>query len=385
MSIALAGCTPETPGPAYPVEQDWQTLCGERCAGPPVQIRVGSGFSCVRYNSPDEIGGTVLCWGAMRGVAADLGVPPLYRPGIPTYDWPQITMPEGIVGAHDLAAGGHEAGVIQGPERRLWLWFYSDERRVPQDWLQPDMSFIEGSPGGVCGGHSDGSRFSLNGWPVDWHVTDCAGRCGVDDTGDLYCWGGNYYGQAGPGGLSYPVDIHDVIQVEAEDLHTCALESGGDVYCWGSNADGAIAREPSRPYYDDEGNYTIPRFPTPQHVEGLPSDIVRIAGSEAGMCALAASGQLYCWGTDYNGAMRLRSTDGRVPHSTTPVAIEDASDLVDFDTHLHHGCGIRRSGEVVCFGSSRLGQIGPEPSYVPFGHMQPVRGLPEHGEWPSEE
>ncbi len=212
----------------------------------------------------------------------------------------------------------------------------------------------------------------------------------MDLEGDLYCWGYNQYGQVGNGetsigtGSSQVEGVSDVVQVEAEPYHTCALESDGDVFCWGSNAHGAIAREPSSPYYDENEDYVVPKFPTAQLVEGLPPDIVRIAGSDVSMCALAASGQLYCWGTDYNGVMRLRSTDGRVPHTTIPVAIEDADDFVDFDTHLHHGCGIRQSGEVVCFGSSRLGQLGPEPPYVPFGHMQPVRGLPHHGPWPSE-
>jgi alpha-tubulin suppressor-like RCC1 family protein len=130
-------------------------------------------------------------------------------------------------------------------------------------------------------------------------------------------------------------------------------------------------------YVDENGSGLHYSFPTPQRVEGL-SDIVKLASALTTVCAVRADGQLFCWGEDWLGLMRLPSPDGLAPETTTPVAIVDAHDVVDLDMATHHGCLIRRTGEVACWGSDYHGAIGPEPSYVPFGHLQPVRGLPNH-------
>ncbi len=179
------------------------------------------------------------------------------------------------------------------------------------------------------------------------------------------------------GAVAHIFSVHDVREVLAEDIHTCALQNSGDVYCWGDNRYGAIGREPFGTFIDDVGAQRGYKYRTPQRVEGL-SDIVHIAASVLTVCALDASGQLYCWGDDWTGLMRLPSEDGTSPNVAHPVAIPEADDVVDFDMHFNHGCLIRRSGEVACWGSDYHGAIGPEPSHVPFGHLQVVRGLPSH-------
>lgn len=382
--LALLGACAMACGPAEPadppgvVERDWEAECGERCTGPPVQVRVGKGYSCVRY-----AGGAVLCWGIRRGVEADLRVDREERGSVGVTQWPQIEMPEGIVEASDLAAGPATTCVASGPERTLMCWGRTTpESLVPAPtWELDGVAFVrEGL--GICGAQADGTPFGI---PSDWSapIRECApGRCLVDLVGDLYCWGPNDRGQLGtgevrPGRFTHHLsELVDVAEVVAEDAYTCAVQRDGQLFCWGENLYGVIGRDPQGwdPATDGLESY---KFPSPQKVEGL-EDIVRIAGNRVTMCALRGDGQLFCWGDDWTGIMRLPSVDGTSPNTTTPQAIPEADDIVDFDLDFNHGCVIRRSGEVACWGSDFHGAIGPEPSHVPFGHLQVVRGLPSH-------
>jgi alpha-tubulin suppressor-like RCC1 family protein len=91
------------------------------------------------------------------------------------------------------------------------------------------------SPVAVPGGHA-GSTADLG----DMHV------CGIDDAGTLFCWGSSDTGaharpadSAGmPTAVSLPGPVHDV---SAGRTHTCAIAGDGrDVYCWGGNAYGQL-------------------------------------------------------------------------------------------------------------------------------------------------
>lgn len=104
LMLAAFACGPAPlPEPPGVDEQDWEPLCGERCAGAPVQVQVGDGYSCIRY-----AGGAVLCWGIRRGVPDDsrFNGPEGGGVGIPGItQWPQIVMPEGIDRASAFGGG----------------------------------------------------------------------------------------------------------------------------------------------------------------------------------------------------------------------------------------------------------------------------------------
>ena len=367
------------------VERNWEYLCGERCAGAPVQVEVGIGYSCVRY-----AGGAVLCWGIRRGVAADVDAYRHERGPVGFSDWPQIEMPEGIVAAADLQANLGHTCVIEGPTREERCWgTLTPPTVVPVRYGSDDV----GSFGQFCALDTHGHPLDLGPSWEEYRLRDCAKsrrdfatQCGIDLEGRLYCAGHNSAGQVGNGlvrgdtGGNEPIthlpQLVDVVQVVTEEDFTCALEGDGEVWCWGDNFLGVVGREPMGwdPYTDNRSTY---KFATPQRVEGL-ADIVKLASSSRTVCAVRADGQLFCWGEDWIGLMRLPSPDGLAPETTTPVAIVDAHDVVDLDMTTQHCCLIRRTGEVACWGSDYHCAIGPEPSYVPFGHLQPVRGLPSH-------
>jgi alpha-tubulin suppressor-like RCC1 family protein len=74
-----------------------------------------------------------------------------------------------------------------------------------------------------------------------------AHACVVTSTGDIQCWGENYFGQVGDGTAmmlsSGPVLVSPLpkaLDVSAGQDHTCARTVAG-AFCWGDNTYGELA------------------------------------------------------------------------------------------------------------------------------------------------
>lgn len=88
--------------------------------------------------------------------------------------------------------------------------------------------------------------------------------CALLTGGGAKCWGGNYYGQLGDGTQIQrllPVDVagqtNGVSAISAGGHHTCAVTSSGEVKCWGAN------------YYGQLGDGTTTNQYTPVDVVGF--------------------------------------------------------------------------------------------------------------------
>jgi len=124
--------------------------------------------------------------------------------------------------------------------------------------------------------------------------------CALDNQGTqhmAYCWGYN-----GEGQLGFPynglVDTPTVVPSHYWDtlslgsLHTCGIETGSKhLYCWGDNRRGQI------------GNNDMQRasVDTPALVNG--STWRSVAAGAFHTCAVDTGSQLYCWGSDDDGAL----------------------------------------------------------------------------------
>ncbi len=75
--------------------------------------------------------------------------------------------------------------------------------------------------------------------------------CAIQNSGSVYCWGFNYYGQLGNNSTAMsqdPVAVKNLAnawQLAVGKYHACTITTGGDpadpdIECWGLNADGQL-------------------------------------------------------------------------------------------------------------------------------------------------
>lgn len=191
--------------------------------------------------------------------------------------------------------------------------------------------------------------------------------CALLTTGGVECWGDNYYGQLGNGSTessTAPLPVsgltEGVLAIASANAHVCALLTSGEMKCWGYNFNSEVGT--------DEGNtHLLPRV-----VEGV-TDVSAMALGALHTCVLLTTGGVQCWGHGEFGA--LGNDD-----ATTSAQPVDAVGLTEGITTLaagqYHNCAALASGGLVCWGNNTGGQLGlgsvdPRYQFVPA----PVIGL----------
>ena len=137
----------------------------------------------------------------------------------------------------------------------------------------------------------------------------------VVDSGGALCWGGNDFGQIGNGTTSAsttpsPVSglSANVMAVATGSYHSCALLATGEIHCWGAN------------FWGQLGNGTTVNSSTPQAVAGLPSSAIALDANgtddDSHSCALLDDESVACWGSGTWGQLGAGSTT----NSSTPCS-----------------------------------------------------------------
>ena len=178
----------------------------------------------------------------------------------------------------------------------------------------------------------------------------------------VLCWGYNAYGQVGDGSTGASVAsptqvlrsggsiLDDAISISLGNHFSCAIRVGGNVVCWGRSDHGQIG--PSVPITQN-ATFAVP-------VTGVTS-AVRIDAGVQHACAVTASGQVWCWGLNFDGQLGIgvNGTDEQTPVQMLAAAGTPIADGVDVAGGQTHTC-IVRSGAVraSCAGQNTWGQIG---------------------------
>ena len=184
-----------------------------------------------------------------------------------------------------------------------------------------------------------------------------AGRdhaCAITTTGEVYCWGRNASGQIGDGTQTQkntPVTVSTpdgvkFTQVAGGFDFTCALTTSATAYCWGQGARGQLG----------DGTNTRNQ---PNPVAVVMPEGVRFATLSAWdqhACALAESGDLYCWGSNANGRLGDSTTTDR--NTPVRVAAPEGVTFSDIATGDRHSCAIATSGAAYCWGNGENGRRG---------------------------
>lgn len=157
--------------------------------------------------------------------------------------------------------------------------------------------------------------------------------------------------------LPRSVPLTDVAQLTVGRRHACVLRSGtlaGRLDCWGDNR----ARQ--------LGDATAPSLPSPTEVAGITGVAQVVAGAYF-TCARSTAGAVHCWGlnrygqvgdgmTSHGETCTIGSTIGDC--AAAPVQVSGIDDATFIAAGSSHACAIRASGEVWCWGSNNNKQIG---------------------------
>jgi alpha-tubulin suppressor-like RCC1 family protein len=179
--------------------------------------------------------------------------------------------------------------------------------------------------------------------PVRDVVSGFRHACAITERGDVWCWGGNEDGLLGNGTTD---STEGAVRVERLPeptfalalgaTYTCALTTSHKVFCWGARVDA------------EDGDVEPELFPT--HV--AVGTATAIAATSRSACAVIDGG-VRCWGADDFGLL------GRVPHGPSPIVdVPNMSGVVALaggDTHM---CALTASGDVFCWGDNRMGELG---------------------------
>jgi alpha-tubulin suppressor-like RCC1 family protein len=159
--------------------------------------------------------------------------------------------------------------------------------------------------------------------------------CAVNSSGNVWCWGFNSDGQLGNGTSSItavnslPVQVLDtagtgplsgIVKVVSESNTFCGLTSTAGVYCWGSDAFGGLGAGTA----GAEAPVGLPVAVLNPAGTAPLGNIATISGGEYDVCAVALTGDVFCWGDNTYGELGINTTGG---FSDLPVQVLGASGI----------------------------------------------------------
>ena len=184
--------------------------------------------------------------------------------------------------------------------------------------------------------------------------------CAVATNGTAYCWGSNAGGRLGTGtsltgGHTAPVPVAGGLafrSISAGYYHTCGVARSGAVYCWGRNELG------------ETGNASTTAHGTPARLAGdFAGRAVNAAVQFDFSCAIGRDSTLACWGANCYGQLGVDSTTEQcgnpaMPCSTSPKPVKLAGAFVSVSAFFNHVCAVSATGDLACWGSNDQGQLG---------------------------
>ena len=305
-------------------EAEGSTVAGSACL--PISVHPGQTTACALRADR-----RVTCWGSNgSGRLGDAEV----------RSDAAIVVP-GLVDVVQLAVG-REGACARREDGTVFCWGhpYLTDAYGP---LRPPPT----SGSGMVTGLSGATDISVG--------TDFA--CAIVD-GRVRCWGGDCQqaldgmgNDCGTSSLPREVPgITDATQVDCGNAVSCARLASGGVACWGSGA-GASAG------YLGGGASTA----NPSRVEGI-TNAVEVAAGEVHACARLADGTVRCWGSHVRGALGCQGVTGCPAvggASNVPIAVRALTDATRLDAGGGmHTCAMRATGELVCWGANFQGQLG---------------------------
>jgi hypothetical protein len=175
----------------------------------------------------------------------------------------------------------------------------------------------------------------------------------IVDGGNLYTWGGGYFGQLGHGDETdrkAPKLVKGVQQCVAHVVacgthHSIMLTESQEVWTWGSGEFGKLG-------IGDEEKHTEPVMITA--LQGV--QIVDVSSGGFHSCALTDQGLLYSWGGGDKG--QLGHGDENSQNMPQIVEALRGKKVVKVGAGMHHTMALLDNGDVYSWGSGEYGRLG---------------------------
>ena len=166
--------------------------------------------------------------------------------------------------------------------------------------------------------------------------------CGAELAGGVVCWGANDHGQLGDGTTAphgAPVavpGVSNIIQLAAGAAHYCARSEAGAVACWGSNEWKQTGQEERADV-------------TPPHTVALDGAATDLSAGDDYSCAIVA-GQGKCWGADHSRQLGSDTTYDRLVPVRAATGDGVARTWTDLQAVAENTCARDRTGAMFCWG-----------------------------------
>lgn len=311
------------------------------------ELALGAAHSCARLDD-----GSVLCWGA-NGFG-QIGDGTIEGPRAPT---PVL----GLTNTTAIAAGDdHTCAIVDGG--KVLCWGRGDANalggpapkppagpkpKVPAE--EPSVSPAEpGGPPSLIPGIAGATSVTLG----------VRHGCLVWRGGRVACFGEDESNQLGtfvagppakpkPGAKPTPrlvtvKGVDGATTLAAGARHACAVVDGGAVRCWGDNSKGQLG----------DGTTTAR---TESVIVVDVANVTALALGSDHSCALLESGGVRCWGDNAHNQLG----DGTTTAHPTAVDVGGLSGARAISSsHGAHTCVTLNGGEVRCWGTNHLGELG---------------------------
>ncbi len=297
-----------------------------------VEVTGGTRHTCARYDN-----GTAKCWGMnARGQLGSAGAGSTFTP----------RAVDGLFGASQLDAGGRHTCAVRS-DTTLHCWGSNRYGQLGR----PDNSGTENS-------NPAPAPVMLGAGALTGVVQVSAGEsstCAVLNTGRIYCFGINQYGQLGNNtnlGTADPnpapalvAGIVDATQVSISTDHTCARRSNGTASCWGRNNYGQL------------GNATTNDSAAPVSAGAM----IGVNGVVSGLthsCAVTWNARAKCWGLNAEGQLGNVTNSGLFLANSSPLEVTGLTDAAALSSGTDHMCTRTTTARVKCWGLNNYGQMG---------------------------
>lgn len=137
--------------------------------------------------------------------------------------------------------------------------------------------------------------------------------------------------------------VDGIVDLRAGMGHTCALRAGGGIVCWGDNREGELGDGTMTPR-------TTPTFVPATNIASIDTS------NRPWSCAVETAGRVLCWGSNDRGALGIGGTTPAIV--TSPGAVLGIADATHVGSGSWHGCAIRTTGAIVCWGFGASGALG---------------------------